>query len=110
MMYTKKSSNQGTLSLTGTDIYVAPTNNRSTVQSIRFNSAVDYRITLSHYDASTAVTTGVYTMYLSAGDILTDTFPFNLNSGDKLIALSNPAGATYSVQAIDEPNIGVQCK
>jgi hypothetical protein len=49
-------------------------------------------------------------MYLTAGDILTDTFPFNLNSGDKLIALSNPAGATYSVQAIDEPNIGTQCR
>lgn len=109
-MYQLRSSNQGALLLTGTDIYVAPTNNRSTIQSIRFNSAVDYSITLSHYDAATATTTGVYTMYLSAGDILTDTFPFNLNSGDKLIALSNPAGATYSVQGIDEPNLGVQCK
>lgn len=109
-MYTKKSSNQGTLSLSGTDIYVAPTNNRSTIQSIRFNSSVDYRITLSHYDAATSTTTAVYTMYLTAGDVLTDTFPFHLDSGDKLIALSNPAGATFSVQAIDEPNLGVQCK
>jgi hypothetical protein len=109
-MYPKKSSNQGTLSLTGTDIYVAPTNNRSTIQSIRFNSAVNYSITLRYYDASTAVTTSVYTIYLSAGDIVTDTFPFNLNSGDKIIALSNPAGATYSIQGIDEPNVGVQCK
>ena len=66
--YQHKFSNFGSLALAGTIIHQAPANNSSVVKSIRFNNPSACAITLSHYDASTATTSVIYTINLSAGD------------------------------------------
>lgn len=108
--YQQKFSNYGSLALAGTIIHEAPANNSSVVKSIRFNNSSSCAITLSHYDSSTATTSVIYTVNLSSGDIMTDTFPFYLEAGDRLIATPTSIGTSFTIEGESGPNLGVRCK
>lgn len=108
--YQQKFSNYGSLALAGTIIHQAPANNSSVVKSIRFNNPSACAITLSHYNASTATTSVIYTINLSAGDIMTDTFPFFLDENDRLIATPTSTGTSFTIEGESGPNLGVRCK
>lgn len=110
MTYQQKFSNYGSLDLAGTIIHQAPSNNSSVVKSIRFNNSASCVITLSHYNSSTATTSTIYTVNLSAGDIMTDTFPFYLEANDRLIATPSVIGTSFTIEGESGPNLGVRCK
>lgn len=87
---------QGTLSTTGTIIYTGTSNSfLSKISTIRIHNPAAYVITLDIYNAATASTTNIYTVTLSAGDTLTDSFNYALGLGDQLIITSDIAGSTY---------------
>jgi len=101
-------SNQGTLSGT-TAVHTAPDNNRSEVNSLRFTNAAAFTLTLQMY--TPAATTVIYSLTLSAGDILTDDNPYHLDQNDRLEAISSVAGTTFIVEGENLPNINVvRCK
>lgn len=108
--YQQRFSNYGSLAVIGTTIHEAPANNSSTVKSIRFNNASACTISLSHYEYLTSTTSHIYTVNLSAGDIMTDTFPFFLNAGDRLIATPSAVGTSFTIEGENGPNLGVRCK
>jgi hypothetical protein len=106
-----KFSNQGTLSTLGTTIHTAPDNNASELRYMRFNNALAYTLTVSKYTSATAATTQVYSVNLSAGDTITDSFPYFLNEGDYIRVTSSIAGTTFIAEGEDMPNINVvRCK
>jgi hypothetical protein len=106
-----KFSNQGTLSTLGTTIHTALDNNASELRYMRFNNALAYTLTVSKYTAATAATTQVYSVNLSAGDTITDSFPYFLNEGDYIRVTSSIAGTTFIAEGEDMPNINVvRCK
>jgi len=109
---TEKFSNQGTLvAVSGTIIHTAPDNNISEVQSMRFTNTAAFVLTVQKYTAATAATTTIYTLNLSAGDIVTDTFNYNLSENDYIKAISNVAGTTFMINGDNLPNINVvRCK
>jgi hypothetical protein len=109
---TEKFSNQGTLvAVSGTIIHTAPDNNISEVQSMRFTNTAAFVLTVQKYNAATAATTTIYTLNLSAGDIVTDTFNYNLSENDYIKAISNVAGTTFMINGDNLPNINVvRCK
>ena len=109
---TEKFSNQGTLvAVSGTIIHTAPDNNISEVQSMRFTNTASFVLTVQKYTAATAATTTIYTLNLSAGDIVTDTFNYNLSENDYIKAISNVAGTTFMINGDNLPNINVvRCK
>lgn len=109
-MYQQRSSSHGTILSTSTDLCVGQDNNQSVVKSIRINHLSACTLVFSFYDASTATTSTIYQISLAAGDILTDTFPYHLNDGDKITATSTPTGASFTVEVENGPNIGVRCK
>jgi hypothetical protein len=41
---------------------------------------------------------------------MTDTFPFFLNAGDKLIATPSAIGTSFTIEGENGPNLGVRCK
>jgi hypothetical protein len=101
-------SNQGTLSGT-TAVHTAPDNNRSEVNSLRFTNAAAFTLTLQKY--TPAATTVIYSLTLSAGDVLTDDNPYHLDENDRLEAISSVAGTTFIVEGENLPNINVvRCK
>jgi hypothetical protein len=103
-------SNQGTLSGT-TAVHTAPDNNRSEVNSLRFTNAAAFVLTLQKYTSATAATTVIYSLTLSAGDILTDDNSYHLDQNDRLEAISSVAGTTFIVEGENLPNINVvRCK
>lgn len=102
---TGKFSNQGTLSTSGTIIHTAPDNNVSEVRSLRFNNPSAYTLTLTKYTSGTP--TIIYSLGLSAGDIVTDTFNYYLQEGDYIKATSNITGTTFIAEGEDMPNINV---
>ena len=106
-----KFTSQGTLSTLGTVIHTAPDNNVSELRYMRFNNSSAYTLTVSKYTASTAATTQVYSVNLSAGDTITDSFPYFLNEGDYITVTSSIAGTTFIAEGEDMPNINVvRCK
>ena len=102
---TGKFSNQGTLSTLGTIIHTAPDNNVSEIRLLRFNNPSAYTLTLTKYTSGTP--TQVYSVNLSAGDTITDSFQYFLNEGDYIKATSNIAGTTFIAEGEDMPNINV---
>ena len=102
---TGKFSNQGTLSTLGTIIHTAPDNNVSEIRLLRFNNPSAYTLTLTKYTSGTP--TQVYSINLSAGDTITDSFQYFLNEGDYIKATSNIAGTTFIAEGEDMPNINV---
>ena len=109
-MYHQRSSNHGTILNTSTDLCVGPNNNQAVVMSMRVNHLSACTLAFSFYDASLATTTAIYQVSLAAGDILTDTFPYYLNEGDKITATSTPTGASFTVEFENGPSLGVRCK
>jgi hypothetical protein len=108
---TGKFSNQGTLSTSGTILHTAPENNISELYSMRFNNPVAYTLTVSKHTAATSSTTQVYSINLSAGDTVTDTFKYHLDEGDYITATSSVAGTTFIIEGSDLPNVNViRCK
>lgn len=106
-----KFTNEGILSTLGTIIHTAPNNNVSEIRYMRFNNTSAYTLTISKYTASTATTTQVYLVNLSAGDTMTDSFPYFLNEGDYITVTSSIAGTTFIAEGEDMPNINVvKCK
>jgi hypothetical protein len=101
-------SNQGVV--TGTQvIHAAPDNNRSEVNSLRFTNTSAFALTLQKY--TSAATTVIYSLTLSAGDVLTDDNPYHLNENERLEAISSVAGTTFIVEGENLPNINVvRCK
>lgn len=100
-------TNQGTLSTSGTIIHTAPDNNVSELRYMRFNNPLAYILTVSKYTASTTTTTQVYSVTLSAGDTITDSFPYFLNEGDYITVTSSVSGTTFIAEGEDMPNINV---
>lgn len=94
---------QGVLATTGTVLHtgVSSASFSSKVALLRFNNPAGFTLTLQRYEASTASTITLYTLTLSAGDIVTDAFNYSLEEGDQLIATSNVTGTTYYVYGID---------
>jgi hypothetical protein len=94
---------QGTLSTSGT---VIATGAKSTttllnkVTILRFNNSSAYTLQLYKYEASSATTTLIYNLTLSAGDTVTDNLIYALNPGDYLKAYSNITGTTYYAYGI----------
>jgi hypothetical protein len=78
---------------------------------MRFNNPIAYILTVSKYTAATASTTKVYSINLSAGDTVTDTFNYHLDEGDYITATSSVAGTTFIIEGSDLPNVNViRCK
>jgi hypothetical protein len=104
-----KFTNQGTLSVSGTILHTAPDNNVSEIRLLRFNNPAAYTLTLRKYTAG--VPTQVYSVNLSAGDTITDSFQYFLDENDYIHATSSVAGTTFIVEGEDMPNINVvRCK
>ena len=104
-------SNQGTLSTSGTVLHTGPDNNISELYSMRFNNSIAYTLTVSKYTLATSSTTQVYSINLSAGDTVTDTFKYHLDEGDYITATSSVAGTTFIIEGSDMPNVNViRCK
>ena len=80
-------SNQGVLSVTGTVLLTGgpSTTSLNRLITLRLNNAVSYNIQLYIYKASTATTTLMYALNLSAGDTLTDDVNYALSNGDQII-------------------------
>lgn len=102
-----KFTSQGTLSTSGTIIHTAPDNNVSELRYMRFNNSLAYTLTVSKYTLSTTTTTQVYSVNLSAGDTITDSFPYFLNEGDYITVTSSISGTTFIAEGEDMPNINV---
>jgi hypothetical protein len=100
-----KFSNQGTLLTTGTIIHTAPDNNVSEIRLLRFNNPLAYTLTLTKYTSGSP--TQVYSINLSAGDTVTDSFQYFLSEGDYIKATSNIVGTTFIAEGEDMPNINV---
>ena len=91
---------QGTVSLVGTTILEIPQYQTVQVTGIRFNNAAAYDLKLEKFDFATGTTLTIYDLTLSAGDTVTDDFPYIMTVNDKLIATSSIAGTTFFVNAI----------
>ena len=100
-------TNQGTLSTSGTIIHTAPDNNVSELRYMRFNNPLAYTLTVFKYTLATTTTTKVYSVNLSAGDTITDSFPYFLNEGDYITVTSSISGTTFIAEGEDMPNINV---
>jgi hypothetical protein len=108
---TGKFSNEGVVSTSGTVLHTAPDNNISEVYFIRFYNPSAYTITISKYTSSTASTIDVYSLELDGGDVPTDEFRYLLDEGDRIEALCNISGTTYTIEGQDMPNINtVRCR
>jgi hypothetical protein len=104
-----KFSNQGTILLSGTIMHTAPENNSSQIRYMRFNNPSAYTLTLKKYTSGSP--TKIYSINLSAGDTVTDSFPYFLNENDYIEATSNVLGTTFIVEGEDISNLDVpKCK
>ena len=95
-------SNQGVLSVTGTVLLTGgpSTTSLNRLLTLRLNNAVSYNIQVYIYKASTATTTLMYALNLSAGDTLTDDINYALNNGDQIIAYSSVVGTTFYIYGL----------
>lgn len=93
---------QGEVNVLGTTLYTGSSSNLLTkITNLRFYNALAYTLRLERYNATTATSEVIYDLTLSAGDAVSDTFVYALNSGDQLIVYTNIPGTTYYVYGID---------
>lgn len=91
-------SSQGTLpAATPTTVYTCPTGRDVVVQSIRVTNPGAFIFTVKKYVYATSTTVQLYTVNLSAGDILTDTNFISMRAGDYLELTSNIANTNYII-------------
>lgn len=87
---------QGEVNVTGTVVATGTTGILSTkITTMKFYNPLAYTITLERYNASTATTNVLYEFNLDAGDSITDTMIYALNTGDTLTVYSSIPGTTY---------------
>lgn len=87
---------QGTLTAaTPTSVFVCPPGITVIVDSIRATNTGAFAFTVKKYVAGSSSTVQLYTLSLSAGDIITDTTPMLLRPGDYLELTSDIGGTTY---------------
>lgn len=93
---------QGEVDVLGTTLYTGGGGVILTkVTTLRFYNALAYTLRLERYNATTATSEVIYDLTLSAGDAVSDTFLYALNSGDQLIVYTNIPGTTYYVYGVD---------
>jgi hypothetical protein len=93
---------QGEVNVTGTVVATGNTGIASTkITTMKFYNPLAYRIILERYNASTATTNVLYEFNLDAGDSITDTTSYALNTGDTLTIYSNTPGTTYYVFGVN---------
>jgi hypothetical protein len=87
---------EGTIAAASTvTLYTVPVATTSNTIGLRFNNSLANDITLSIYNAVSLATTDIYTVSLSAGDILTDNYVYPLNVGDEIIVTTTAANTNY---------------
>ena len=91
---------QGTITPGGSTLFTVPTGGFYTVPSMRFNNPAAYTLIVEKYQASTSLTTTVYSLNLAAGDTVTDTYVYYFDPGDQLIIDSSIAGTIYMINLI----------
>lgn len=95
-------SAQGTLSAAiPTTVYTCPNGKEVIVQSIRATNPAAFAFTVKKYVYANSATVELYTVNLSAGDILTDINFISLRSGD-YIELTSSIGSTTYIMFISE--------
>jgi hypothetical protein len=91
-------SNQGELSSTSSGTFLAVGTTSTSLNKlliIRLHNPLAYSIQLYKYESLTKKTLLLYSLNLSAGDIVTDNLVYALNNGDQIIAYSDIPGTTY---------------
>jgi len=92
-------SNQGELSSTSSGTFLAVGNTSTSflnkLLTIRLHNPLAYSVQLYKYESLTKTTILLYSLNLSAGDVVTDNLVYALNNGDQIIAYSNIPGTTY---------------
>lgn len=89
-------SSQGTLPAgTPTTVYTCPAGREGIVQSIRVTNPGAFVFTVSKHVYATGITLPLYTVSLSAGDILTDNNFIAMRAGDYIELTSNIANTNY---------------
>ena len=96
-MASTRISKSGQVSTLESKLYVVPRGNTLDFQSLRFNNAKAYTLTVSKYTEATKNSAVLYTLNLSAGDTVTDNFPYYLDEGDYLTAISSISGTHYTI-------------
>jgi hypothetical protein len=87
---------EGTIAVPGTaTLYTTPILNSANTIGLRFNNTLANDVTLSIYNAVSLATTVIYTVSLSAGDILTDNYVYPLNTGDQIIVTTTAVNTNY---------------
>mgnify|MGYP006267305469 CR=1 FL=1 len=96
------SSVQGTLpAATPTPVFVCPAGKTVSVMSVRVNNPAAFTFTVSKHDAASSTTLQIYTVNLSAGDILTDGTMMYLKEGDYLELTSDIANTNYIILVVE---------
>lgn len=90
-------SYQGEVSTIGYSIYTSPNNISSKVKVMRFNNIAAYILTVEVFNYDLGILSTLYTLELSAGDTMTDTFEYTLNGKDYIKVTSNITGTIYSI-------------
>jgi hypothetical protein len=85
----------GTIDPTGTIIFTG-TAAGANVYSLRFNNPAAYDITVSKYDSALGVTFDLYTLNLAAGDIVNDSYNYQLRPNDYIKVTCSIAGTVYT--------------
>jgi hypothetical protein len=96
-MSSTRISKSGNVSTLETKLYIVPANYVADLLSLRFNNSKAYTLTVSKYTQATKSASILYTLNLSAGDTVTDNFPYYLDSGDYLTATSSISGTHYTI-------------
>ena len=86
-------------------VFTCPHERGALIQSIRVNNPGAYNFTVSKYTYNTSTLVQLYTVSLSAGDILTDINNISLRPGDYIQLTSDIANTNYIV-LINEYNYG----
>lgn len=88
---------EGVITVGGSTIFTVPPGKSYQVLALRVNNPAAYDFTVSKYTASSATTYTIYTLSLSAGDTVTDSWLYMFEPGDQLILDSSIAGTTYII-------------
>lgn len=85
----------GTVDVTGTILYTGPAGG-ATISALRFNNPAAYDITISRFNNIDGTTLDLYTLNLSAGDTISDTYNYTLKDGDYIMVTSSVPGTVYT--------------
>jgi hypothetical protein len=93
---------QGTLpAATPTVVFTGTVGKTAIVQSIRASNSIAYNFSVVRFNDNLSDSVQIYTVALSAGDILTDTNPMVLKGNDYIELTSSAAGTNYMLYIIE---------